>query len=265
MADVEEPDGEELSIEERARAQGWVPKEEFKGDQARWRPAEEFVKRGEEIASFRPEVVRKLEAKVAGLERQIDRNAEFYTKQQERAYQRALDQVRKDMEAAVETGDKDAFKAAQKQEDALRKEVADAKPQKDAAPQVDDGTREWLEENTWFDAPAIGQKGNKRATAYALAVAQEAEEEGLKGAALYSRVTKEVKERFPDLFENPSRRQPSPVEGADAGRPRAANGKGRTAADLPAEARRIMKETVERMQKKNPKYSESDWLAQYEW
>lgn len=86
MADVEEPDGEELSIEERARAQGWVPKEEFKGDQARWRPAEEFVKRGEEIASFRPEVVRKLEAKVAGLERQIDRNAEFYTKQIGRAH-----------------------------------------------------------------------------------------------------------------------------------------------------------------------------------
>ena len=33
--------------EEQAREQGWRPKEEFDGDESKWRPAKEFVERGE--------------------------------------------------------------------------------------------------------------------------------------------------------------------------------------------------------------------------
>lgn len=36
-------------LEVRARDMGWVPEEEFKGDKAKWKPAEEFVAHGEEI------------------------------------------------------------------------------------------------------------------------------------------------------------------------------------------------------------------------
>jgi len=33
--------------EAAAREQGWKPKEEFEGDEGKWRPAKEFVERGE--------------------------------------------------------------------------------------------------------------------------------------------------------------------------------------------------------------------------
>ena len=33
--------------EDQAREQGWKPKEEFEGDPEKWRPAKEFVERGE--------------------------------------------------------------------------------------------------------------------------------------------------------------------------------------------------------------------------
>ena len=33
--------------EAQAREQGWRPKEEFEGDASKWRPAKEFIERGE--------------------------------------------------------------------------------------------------------------------------------------------------------------------------------------------------------------------------
>ena len=33
--------------ESQAREQGWKPKEEYEGDETKWRPAKEFVERGE--------------------------------------------------------------------------------------------------------------------------------------------------------------------------------------------------------------------------
>ena len=35
------------SYEQQAREQGWRPKEEYEGDPEKWRPAKEFVERGE--------------------------------------------------------------------------------------------------------------------------------------------------------------------------------------------------------------------------
>src|SRR5574343_553334 len=34
-------------FEEQAREQGWKPKEEYEGDPNKWKPAKEFVERGE--------------------------------------------------------------------------------------------------------------------------------------------------------------------------------------------------------------------------
>ena len=49
----EAPEASEVSpetndTESRARAQGWVPKEEFRGDPAKWRDANEFIRVGEQ-------------------------------------------------------------------------------------------------------------------------------------------------------------------------------------------------------------------------
>lgn len=45
-ADTDVDIGQGSSVETEARELGWVPKDEWRGDQAKWVPAEEFVERG---------------------------------------------------------------------------------------------------------------------------------------------------------------------------------------------------------------------------
>ena len=41
--------GQERDYEAEAKIQGWVPQDEWKGSEAAWSPAEEFIHRGEQI------------------------------------------------------------------------------------------------------------------------------------------------------------------------------------------------------------------------
>ncbi|MFV2058128.1 MAG: hypothetical protein ACC707_16805, partial [Thiohalomonadales bacterium] len=69
--DNNENSGEENQIEERAFKMGWVPKEDFKGNPDMWRPAADFVERGETMIPF-------LNRRIRGLEQQqADKVKEF--------------------------------------------------------------------------------------------------------------------------------------------------------------------------------------------
>ena len=46
--------------EQRASAEGWVPKEEWTGDPAQWRPAKEFLDRGELFKKIEEQVRKEL-------------------------------------------------------------------------------------------------------------------------------------------------------------------------------------------------------------
>ena len=58
-------------VENRAKIQGWVPKEEFRGDSERWIPADEFVKRADHMMPILKSVNRKLETQVTDLNRKL--------------------------------------------------------------------------------------------------------------------------------------------------------------------------------------------------
>ena len=52
QTEVQQPEQKQVtpevdSYELQAREQGWKPKEEYEGDPEKWRPAKEFVERGE--------------------------------------------------------------------------------------------------------------------------------------------------------------------------------------------------------------------------
>lgn len=58
-------------IESRARDMGWVPKDQFRGNPDSWRPADEFVRRGEEFLPIVRSSLEKERRRTAELEAQI--------------------------------------------------------------------------------------------------------------------------------------------------------------------------------------------------
>lgn len=60
------------AVEQRARNMGWRPKDEFKGDPARWTDATEFVRRGEDMIPYVKAENRSLKSQLEQQQQQID-------------------------------------------------------------------------------------------------------------------------------------------------------------------------------------------------
>ena len=68
---VEQERRAQVEVQNRARIQGWVPKEEFRGDQQKWITADEFVKRADHMMPILKSVNRKLEGQVSDLHKKL--------------------------------------------------------------------------------------------------------------------------------------------------------------------------------------------------
>lgn len=106
-------------VEQRARAMGWLPEGEFKGDPDKWRPAEEFLERGETILPILQERLGKmekdLEAKTAKLERvtnNLTKFADHHKTTYKRAYENAKRDIERRLKQAREEGDFEAYDQA---------------------------------------------------------------------------------------------------------------------------------------------------------
>jgi small-conductance mechanosensitive channel len=120
----------ELTVEEKARQQGWTPKEQFRGNPDEWVDAKEFVARG----SF----FRKIEAQnkqIEQLKTVIDSMAETLSKSEERGYQRAQEELNLQKAQARLTGDVDAFEKVLKEEQELQQQFKN-KTEANAPPAV---------------------------------------------------------------------------------------------------------------------------------
>jgi hypothetical protein len=162
---AEAPDNQ--AVEAKAREMGWVPETEFKGDPARWRPADEFVQRGEEVLPIVNARARRAEARVAELEKTVSGHADTVARM-ERMTEVALKQQRQQIESkfeaqkreAVRLGDETAYDNAEKAQTAALKEfdTESAKPEVEKPkpgqmPARDVATlTEWKADNTWFTA-----------------------------------------------------------------------------------------------------------------
>lgn len=248
-------------VEDKARRMGWVDKEEFRGDEKLWVDAERFVERGENELPIMRERLKKMDGsvvsltgKVSSLTKTLNDVQKFYSDSEERAYNRALKEITDKQREAVEEKDIEGFDALEKE----KEELAKTKPVAPAA--VDPAEAEeqevfdgWRADNAWFDEDLESQQ-------YAVHIARFLEDnKGLKGRALYDEVTKEVKGKFPDKFENKKRQEPTAVIDADT---EVAPKKGkRTYANLPAEA----KAECDRFVKEIPEFTKEEYLKHYEW
>lgn len=251
-APVSTPD----DISDRARAMGWRPKEEYRGDPERWVDADTFVKRGEEEAPVMRERLRDATRKVSDLDRQIkQRDAEYQENlgRIERAATMALHQQRAQIEAqfraalkqAVETGDVQRYDQLERSRDEtltnfdenVRRSVAPKPAQQPQAPQlpahVVEAADKWKQENSWFGTDPL-----LRHLAMAEHERLNVEMPGLSIDDNLRRVKAEVMKRYPEKFGiDPGETRGAAVEG---GRRSSATGvRQRGASDLPSDARRI--------------------------
>lgn len=235
-------------IEERARLQGWVPKDEFKGDPEKWRPADEFVERGEQIVPILKERTRTLESKLleatTRLERQEAEARERFAKierMSELALQRQRDQIigayenaklkaveigdteryrqlDQDQRQAVSQHDRQAYEAAQQQEQ-----------QRQISPENQRQLAEFSQRNPWYE---IDYEMRVAAEAYSQNLARQSPgitlQENLKETEAYMR------KRYADKF-TPLRTSASVEAG---GRMPAASGRSKGVSELPADARK---------------------------
>lgn len=231
---TEQSEQADPAIEKEARSMGWVPEGEWKGDPPRggFKSPEEFVQRGKEVLPIVNKRLTEENAKLKDSLEQVKREAADKIDNLSRMSKVALDRQRKQIEAefetrkeaAVETGDKAAYKEADKaQKDALADfdkaiaEPEDDKGKKDkfeVPPSVKATVDGWVAENDWFKTDE-----EMNAVANARHGKLLKEKPGLSLAENLAEVRAYVAKRFPEKFaddeeaDDDKPRRGSPVEG----------------------------------------------------
>lgn len=211
--------------EAEARDHGWTPKEEFKGDPAKWVDAETFARRADEVMPFLKKQNGALKREMEDLKKTLKQASTHFSKVEERAYNRALADLEAKHAEAVELGDNAASRA-------IRQEMADlAKPQVEVAPAFDPAAErkkitEWIDQSPWY---ATDENRRFYADLQAKEMGDAHEWEGGTEGWL-AEIDRRVARKFADK---------KPVLTGGGGNRAAPAGGGKSSADLPAEAKAL--------------------------
>lgn len=222
------------SVETAARAGGWVPKDEWKGDPEKWVNAPGFVLKAAEILPHVNQALRESKAEMREVKKTLASFAEHHNKTEQRAYERAFREIQERIDASASVGDVQGVRNATDELIELNKDAS-----KPAAAQST-GTPEftaWQDDNAWYGK-------DKPLSAAFDALCKEVFEDGYTTpkSGLKEAMSR-LKVEYPHKFENPNRRQAPTVEGAGA--PPRARGKGY--ADLPPDAKAMCDDFVKRV------------------
>ena len=226
-------------VEARARRMGWRPQDEWNGPANRWVDAEAFVAKADESVPVMRERMKRLDSDLAARDRrieQLERTSKTLEAMGQQAIKAAVEQAKREMRAAVETGDTEAFEKAEKALEAATAEPKSNGEARTTRPEDDPDLQAWRQDNPWFN-------NDIKMTVFANQAARILAEKhniGL-GPELYAKITEAVREEFPDKFENPRRKQPGTVEpggGRGSGGRKGFN-------ELPAETRKSFQQQAD--------------------
>lgn len=262
-------------VEARARTMGWLPKDQFKGKPESWRPAEEYISKGEEILPMLRANNKKLSEEVAHLQTELQT-----TKQLLQTTTESIDELKKFNTDIAQNNAKAkkaqllaAIKEAKTEGDTDREvQLTDqlselnitlresaTKPVVKTIPTLEQPTlsgdaKQWLADNQWFGS-------DKRRTGFAFGVAEELKAKGYKAGSIefYEEIGKAVDEQFGD-----QRRRAEPKVGSTNGGSAASDTEGKTFADLPADAREVCNKQAAKQVGTNKLFKTQDeWRAYY--
>lgn len=266
-------DPEQAQYEERARRQGWRPKEEYAGDPSRWVDAKTFVEKGEAVLPVLRERFHKMEERATATDRELRetrKQLEDTTRvivelrdmsrvAEERAYARAARDLESREREAVREASEEKFDLLRREREALEQSrpkpppvaAAAPTPPSPPAPTSNPIVDSWISENPWFQSDpvlnslAIDEDRQVKASHPDWSVQEQLAE-----------VKRRVVDRFPEKFGNTRRKAPPPVSTSSAPAPRPT---GKTVKDLPPEA----KAALARFKNSIPGYKDEDYLKVY--
>lgn len=263
-------------FESEAKAQGWVPKEEFRGSDTDWVDAETFVRRGKEIMPILRKNNEKLlkelsEAKKAAEEaRSVAKEFREFQKQQfekkTKELEVQLEQLKQAKRDAISTGDGDRVLAIDDAIDEIKEQRIEAKQElKQAEEQVkkveqpaitaDPILNDWLGRNEWF-----GQDVRLTGIANGLGEALRKENPSLQGKAFLDKLDEELEAIMPDKLGK-KKQTFNPMEGSPTtNRPAPTSSKKKSYDNLPEEAKKACDRFVSQKLMTREQYvSEYDW------
>lgn len=193
--------------EEQAREQGWRPKEEYEGDPNKWRPAKEFVERGELFGK-----IDHMGKELKETRKALKLLQEHHSKVKETEYNNALRELKALQKKHLEEGNSDGYlETTELLTDLKAEQAARTIVQQNTPAQPDPRFISWTQQNKWYQS-------NQEMREYAdtVGMGYASRNPGIDPEAVLDYVAKEVKARFRDAFVNPNRTKPSSVEGASA-------------------------------------------------
>lgn len=196
------------AYEERALAEGWVPEDEWTGDPDQWRPAKEFLDRGELFRKIEDQK-RELKHMRAAIEDLGRHHAEV----KKIAFREALATLKAEKKEALEAGDHDAVvqiddKIAEAREAQKALEVQPRQTVREDNAAAQEVFSRWEVRNRWYrNDPAMKGAADE--------VARVLVERGINDPiVLLSEIDKQIRKEFPQKFENPNRAKAGAVEGS---------------------------------------------------
>lgn len=256
----------EQSIEDKARATGWKPPDEFKGEQTRYTDAETWVANGNEKIPLLQADKEKLYANNAELNETIsalrsevaeNRQAtkEFVEHQKrvtetekKRSYDQAMSDFDQEEVTAVEDQDVDTYKAVRAKREKVQADYR-PEPKQQQQQQADPAFDDWKSKNQWYDK-------DKMLRADANAMGETLGKDGLPRSEILEIVGQEIRQKYAHKFDNPNRRAPTTM---DAERVNSVPKK-HSYENLPAEARAVCDRGV-----REGTISKEDYVNYYPW
>lgn len=216
------------SIEDRAREQGWKPKEEFEGDASKWVSAETFVAKGELI-----DRIEQLGKKLKDSEKTIKMLTEHHTRVKESEFKKAVEYLKSQKKQAYENGDVDKIIEIDEKLASV-KETQKAQAVQDKIndePEAHPAFQSWVSENKWYESDR-----EMRADADAFGAAYASNNQDKTPQEVLEYVSKKIKKTYPEKFTNPNRNKPTGVESGSGNR----QGSSRDSFTLTEEEARVM-------------------------
>lgn len=220
---VDQHENKFTETELRAAQQGWVPESEWDGDPEQWRPAKEFLDRGE--------LFKKIDEQnrtIKEFRRTLDEFSKHHARVRETEYKRAREDLLRQKKEALQEGDADAVIDIDEKLDMVKEAQRAATVPQVAEPVINPTFAEWKSRNDWYDT-------NEAMRAYADRIGNTlGAQGGMSVTDILSEVEKRVKKEFASKFVNPKRNAPGAVEG---GSKPASGGKKETYEMTPQERR----------------------------
>lgn len=193
-----------VSVEQRARNMGWMPKGAWRGEPDRWVDATTYVERGERLLPLLQERNRALDRTVSDLKVESQQSKQLLAdlvsrtrKAEKLGYDRALRELTQKRTEAVAAGDAETFNRveAEIREMGPAPEAPPPPPAQPQQPGVDPVVTAWVRRNQWFN-----RDPEANAAAVAALTRVERESPGLSLEEHLSEVEDIIAKRWPEHF-----------------------------------------------------------------